>query len=64
MADLVSAGRERRLAVGLLGGTSQTVYVVHYPSDVEAGQRHGEAAALKILNSRQWKYFKQISAVQ
>jgi|UniRef100_UPI004049E874 acid phosphatase (class A) len=64
LADLVPERRERLLAVGLLGGTSRTMCGLHYPSDVEAGQRLGEAAALQILNSPQWQQFKQIPAVQ
>jgi acid phosphatase (class A) len=64
LADLVPERRERLLAVGLLGGTSRTVCGLHYPSDVEAGQRLGEAAALQILNSPQWQQFKQNPAVQ
>jgi acid phosphatase (class A) len=64
LADLVPERRERLLAVGLLGGTSRTVCGLHYPSDVEAGQRLGEATALQILNSPQWQQFKQNPAVQ
>ena len=64
LADLVPERRERLLAVGLLGGTSRTVCGLHYPSDVEAGQRLGEAAALHILTSPQWQRFKQNPAVQ
>ncbi len=64
LADLVPERRERLLAVGLLGGTSRTVCGLHYPSDVEAGQRLGEAAALQILTSPQWQQFKQNPAVQ
>ena len=64
LADLVPERRERLLAVGLLGGTSRTVCGLHYPSDVEAGQRLGEAAALQILTSPQWQRFKQNPAVQ
>jgi len=64
LADLVPERRERLLAVGLLGGTSRTVCGLHYPSDVEAGQKLGEAAALQILNSPQWQRFKHNPAVQ
>ena len=64
LADLVPERRERLLAVGLLGGTSRTMCGLHYPSDVEAGQKLGEAAALQILNSPQWQQFKQNPAVQ
>ena len=64
LAGLVPERRERLLAVGLLGGTSRTMCGLHYPSDVEAGQKLGEAAALQILNSPQWQQFKQNPAVQ
>ena len=64
LADLVPERRERLLAVGLLGGTNRTMCGLHYPSDVEAGQQLGEAAALQILNSPQWQQFKQNPAVQ
>ena len=64
LVDLVPERRERLLAVGLLGGTSRTVCGLHYPSDVEAGQRLADAAALQILNSLQWQRFKQNPAVQ
>ena len=64
LADLVPERRERLLAVGLLGGTNRTMCGLHYPSDVEAGQQLGEAAALQILNSPQWQQFKKIPAVQ
>ena len=64
LADLVPERRERLLAVGLLGGTNRTICGLHYPSDVEAGQRLGDAAALQILHSSQWQQFKQIPAVQ
>jgi acid phosphatase (class A) len=64
LADLVPERRERLLAVGLLGGTSRNICGLHYPSDVDAGQRLGEAAALQILSSPQWQQFKQNPAVQ
>ena len=64
LADLVPELRERLLAVGLLGGTSRNICGLHYPSDVDAGQRLGEAAALQILSSPQWQQFKQTPAVQ
>jgi acid phosphatase (class A) len=37
---------------------------VHYPSDVEAGQRLGEAAALQIITSDQWRRFKLSPVIQ
>lgn len=64
LADLVPERRQRLLAVGLLGGTGRTLCGLHYPSDVDAGQRLGEAAALQILASPQWQRFKQLPALQ
>jgi len=64
LADLVPERRQRLLAVGLLGGTGRTLCGLHYPSDVDAGQRFGEAAALQILASPQWQRFKQLPALQ
>ena len=37
---------------------------VHYPSDVEAGQRLGADAALQIIASPQWRAFRQDPALQ
>ena len=51
-------------AVGLLGGTSRNICGLHYPSEVEAGQRLGEAGAQQILTSPRWQRFKQNPAVQ
>jgi acid phosphatase (class A) len=64
LADLVPERRERLLAVGLTGGTSRTLCGVHYPSDVEAGQRLGEAAAQQIIASDQWRRFKLLPGIQ
>jgi acid phosphatase (class A) len=64
LADLLPERRERLLAVGRTGGTSRTLCGVHYPSDVEAGQRLGEAAARQIIASEQWRRFKANSAIQ
>lgn len=64
LADLVPDRKERLMAVGRLGGTSRTVCALHYPSDVEAGQRLGGAAALQILASPQWQQFKQQPGLQ
>ena len=64
LADLIPERRDRLLAVGLYGGTSRNICGLHYPSDVDAGQRLGEAAALQILKSTQWQQFKQMPGVQ
>jgi len=64
LVDLLPERRERLLAVGLSGGSSRTLCGVHYPSDVEAGQRLGEAAALQIIASDQWRRFKLSPGIQ
>jgi acid phosphatase (class A) len=64
LVDLLPERRQRLLAVGLSGGSSRTLCGVHYPSDVEAGQRLGEAAALQIIASDQWRRFKLTQAIQ
>ena len=64
LVDLLPERRERLLAVGLSGGSSRTLCGVHYPSDVEAGQRLGKAAALQIIASEQWRRFKLKPAIQ
>lgn len=47
-----------------MGGTSRNLCAVHYPSDVEAGQRLGEAAASQIIASDQWRRWKATASVQ
>jgi len=64
LVDLLPERRQRLLAVGLSGGSSRTLCGVHYPSDVEAGQRLGEAAALQIITSDQWRRFKLSPVIQ
>ena len=64
LADLLPERRERLLHVGLMGGTSRNLCAVHYPSDVEAGQRLGEAAASQIIASDQWRRWKATASVQ
>ena len=64
LVDLLPERRERLLAVGLSGGSSRTLCGVHYPSDVEAGQRLGEAAAQQIIASDQWRRFKLFPGIQ
>lgn len=64
LADLVPERRERLLDVGSHGGASRTMCGVHYPSDVDAGQRLGRAAAAQILLSPSWQAFRRQPAVQ
>jgi acid phosphatase (class A) len=63
LADLVPERRTRLEAVGSHGGNSRVLCGVHYPSDVQAGQRLGVAAAAQLIASPQWKAFKQDPAV-
>ena len=64
LADLVPERRERLLDVGSHGGASRTMCGVHYPSDVDAGQRLGRAAAAQILASPAWRAFRREPDVQ
>jgi len=64
LADLVPERRERLLAVGRHGGNSRVFCAVHYPSDVEAGQRLGAAAAAQLIQSPQWQAFKRSAELQ
>jgi acid phosphatase (class A) len=63
LADLVPERRARLEAVGSHGGNSRVLCGVHYPSDVQAGQRLGVAAAAQLIASPQWKAFKADPAV-
>ena len=58
LADLLPERRERLLAVGYQGMAARVTCGMHYPSDVEAGQRLGNAAVQQILLSPQWQNFK------
>jgi acid phosphatase (class A) len=64
LATLVPQRRERLIEVGSHGGASRVMCGVHYPSDVEAGQRLGRAAAAQLLSSSQWQAFREDPAVQ
>lgn len=59
LADLLPERRERLLAVGHQGMAARVTCGLHYPSDVEAGQRLGQAAVQQILLSPQWQRFKR-----
>jgi acid phosphatase (class A) len=63
LADLLPERRSRLVAVGSHGGNSRVLCGVHYPSDVQAGQRLGVAAAAQLIASPQWKAFKLDPAV-
>lgn len=58
LAALVPERRERLLQVGSHGGASRVMCGVHYPSDVEAGQRLGSAAAAQLQQSAAWQRFR------
>ena len=58
LADLLPERRERLLQVGYQGMAARVTCGMHYPSDVEAAQRLGEAAVQQILVSPQWQRFK------
>ena len=51
LADLLPERKERLLQVGRQGMAARVTCGMHYPSDVEAGQRLAEAAALQIIGS-------------
>ncbi|KGG28252.1 PA-phosphatasee related phosphoesterase [Prochlorococcus sp. MIT 0702] len=53
LADLLPERRVRLLAIGQQGITAQVLCAIHYPSDVEAGQRLESAAVEQILSSDQ-----------
>jgi acid phosphatase (class A) len=59
LADLLPERRERIERVGRQGGANRVLCGVHYPSDVEAGQRLGAEAARQIIASPQWRSFRQ-----
>jgi acid phosphatase (class A) len=64
LADLIPERRERLLAVGDHGGAARTVCGVHFPSDVEAGQRLGAAGARLLMATPQWRAFRNDPGVQ
>jgi acid phosphatase (class A) len=64
LSALVPERRERLEQVGSHAGGSRTLCGVHYPSDVEAGQRLGRAAAAQLLKTSQWQAFREDPAIQ
>jgi acid phosphatase (class A) len=64
LSALVPERRERLEQVGSHGGGSRTLCGVHYPSDVEAGQRLGRASAAQLLKTSQWQAFREDPAIQ
>lgn len=64
LADLLPERRQRLLAVGFHAGASRVMCGVHFPSDVEAGQRLGAAAAAQVMASPQWRAFRDNPKIQ
>jgi len=64
LADLLPERRERLEQVGRQGGANRVLCGVHYPTDVEAGQRFGAAAARQIIASPQWRAFREDPSLQ
>jgi acid phosphatase (class A) len=61
LADLLPERRERLLEVGRQGGYARSSCGVHYPSDVLASQRLGEAISRDVIDSPQWQRFREQS---
>jgi acid phosphatase (class A) len=61
LADLLPERRQRLLEVGRQGGFARSSCGVHYPSDVQASQRLGEAMSRDVIASPQWQRFKEQS---
>lgn len=64
LANLMPERRQRLIEMGLHAGASRVYCGVHYPSDVEAGQRLGVAAAQQVIASPQWQAFRENPALQ
>ena len=59
LADLMPEHREALLERGQQIGYLRVVAGVHYPSDIEVGQRLGEVFASGILQGKAWKEWKK-----
>jgi acid phosphatase (class A) len=64
LATLVPERRERLLQIGRAVATNRVSCAMHYPSDIEAGVRLGQAAAAQIQASQAWREFIANPAVQ
>lgn len=64
LADLFPERRDRLMEVGKSVGANRVICAMHYPSDIEAGVRLGQAGAEQILQSPAWKQFKLRADVQ
>ena len=64
LSDLLPERQVRLEHVGRQGGGNRVLCGVHYPSDVDAGQRLGAEAARQIIASPQWRAFRNHPALQ
>jgi len=64
LTDLMPERRQRLLVVGFHAGASRVMCGVHFPSDVEAGQRLGAAAAPQVIASPEWRAFRSNPEIQ
>jgi acid phosphatase (class A) len=64
LANLMPERRQRLIEMGQHAGASRVYCGVHYPSDVEAGQRLGVSAAQQVIASPQWQAFRDNPALQ
>jgi acid phosphatase (class A) len=64
LADLVPERRTRLEEMGNHGAANRVMCGVHYPSDTQAAQRFGRAAADQIIASSQWQRFRRDPAIQ
>ena len=64
LAALLPERRERLLQVGRSVATNRVSCAMHYPSDIDAGVRLGQAAAAQIQAMPAWQRFIASPAVQ
>lgn len=64
LAALLPARRQRLMLIGRSVATNRVSCAMHYPSDVEAGVRLGQAAAAQIQAMPAWQQFMASPAVQ
>lgn len=64
LAALLPERRERLMMIGRAVATNRVSCAMHYPSDIEAGVRLGQAAATQIQAMPAWQRFIASPAVQ
>ena len=64
LAALLPERRQSLMQVASRGSAGRVVCSVHYPSDVEAGQRLGREASTQIQQSAAWQRFQSDPEVQ